>query len=59
MKFLPPDLDGVHADLGREEVDHALDRLRRLGPPGAAERASIGVVFVTTDFPSTSMRGIA
>ena len=33
----PPDLGRIHADLGREQVDRTLDRLRRLGPAGAAE----------------------
>ena len=38
MKFFRLQLGGIHADLGGEEVDHALDRLRRLGPPGTADR---------------------
>ena len=37
-EVLAPHLHGIHADLGGEQVDHALDRLGGLGPPGAAER---------------------
>ena len=37
-EVLPPQLGGVHADLRSEEVDHPLDRLSRLRPPGTADR---------------------
>ena len=39
-----PDLRGVHPDLGGGHVEHALDELRGLRPPGAAIRADGGVV---------------
>ena len=37
-EVLPPQLGGIHVDLRGEEVDHALDRLCRLRPPGTADR---------------------
>src|SRR6266581_6849354 len=41
----PPDLDRVHADLGGEQVDRALDGRRGLGPAGppvGADRRRVG-----------------
>ena len=40
----PADLGGIHADLVGRHVDHPLDELRRLGPPGAAIGADGRVV---------------
>jgi hypothetical protein len=43
-QVLAPDLDGVHADLGGEAVDHALDGGGGLGPSCTAVRADRGGV---------------
>ena len=48
------DLGRVHADLGGEEVDGALDRGGGLGATGATVRDASGVVLVSDRAPSVN-----
>ncbi len=43
-EVLPPDLGGVHLEGGRRRVDHPLEHVAGLGPPGAPVRVHRGGV---------------